>query len=99
MGSPGTVGYSKTSDLDIWLVHSPELAEIELAELTTKTKKIEVHAASIGLEVHFFVFDAVRFRAGETLSLSDESSGSSQHFLLLDEFDRSGLLLAGRPPL
>ena len=43
--------------------------------------------------------DALRFRDGETLSLSDESGGSSQHFLLLDEFYRSGLLLAGLPPL
>ena len=61
MGSPGTVGYSKTSDLDIWLVHSPELTAVELAELTTKTRNIEVHAASIGLEVHFFVFRCIAF--------------------------------------
>lgn len=99
MGSPGTVGYSKTSDLDIWLVHDPGLAESEVAELKAKTLKIEAYAAGIDLEMHFFVFDAVRFREGETLSLSDESSGSSQHYLLLDEFYRSGLLLAGLKPL
>jgi len=99
MGSPGTVGYSKTSDLDIWLVHDPGLDETQIAELNAKARKIETYATSLGLEMHFFVFDAVRFRSGETLSLSDESSGSSQHFLLLDEFYRSGVLLAGLKPM
>ncbi len=99
MGSPGTVGYSKTSDLDIWLVHDPGLDEAQIAALDAKARKVEAYAASLGLEMHFFVFDAVRFRSGETLSLSEESSGSSQHFLLLDEFYRSGVLLAGLKPL
>ena len=49
--------------------------------------------------MHFFVFDAGRFRQGQTLSLSDESSGSSQHYLLLDKFYYSGLLVAGLKPL
>ena len=99
MGSPGTVGYSKSSDLDIWLVHEPELDEAQVVALHKKAQKIEAYAASISLEMHFFVFDAERFRSGETLSLSDESSGSSQYHLLLDEFYRSGLLLAGLKPL
>ncbi|MDP6184693.1 MAG: class I adenylate cyclase, partial [Gammaproteobacteria bacterium] len=99
MGSPGTVGYSKTSDLDIWLVHDPALEDTDISTLKAKARKIETHASNIGLEMHFFVFDAVRFRSGETLSLSGESSGSSQHYLLLDEFYRSGLVLAGLKPL
>ena len=99
MGSPGTVGYSKSSDLDVWLVHDSRLNEKQLGELATKAEKIEVLAARIGLEMHFFVFDAARFRSGESITLSAESSGSSQHYLLLDEFYRSGLLLAGMKPL
>lgn len=99
MGSPGTIAYSHSSDLDMWLIHAPDVDEEALDELHRKARLIENHAESQGLEVHFFIFDAERFRAGETLSLSDESSGSSQRYLLLDEFYRSGLLVAGRPPL
>ncbi len=99
MGSPGTVGYSKSSDFDIWLVHDPKLGGSPLEALQDKAKRIEALAASLGLEMHFFVFDAQGFRSGETLTLSDESSGSSQHYLLLDEFYRSGLLLAGLKPM
>jgi adenylate cyclase, class 1 len=99
MGSPGTIAYSRTSDLDMWLCHAPELEPGAIEELTEKSRKIEKFAENIGLEVHFFVFDPESLRRGETLSLSDESSGSSQHYLLLDEFYRSSLLVAGLKPL
>ena len=99
MGSPGTIAYTRHSDLDMWLCHDPDLAAVAVAQLAEKARRIERFADDIGLEVHFFVFDADRFRRGETLSLSDESSGSSQHSLLLDEFYRSSVLVAGLPPL
>ncbi len=99
MGSPGTIAYSRESDLDLWLLHDPGLSAEAVEELAEKARRIEIFAGEVGLEVHFFVFDAERFRHGETLSLSAESSGSSQHYLLLDEFYRSGLLIAGLPPL
>ena len=99
MGSPGTVAFSRSSDLDVWLVHDPDLDEGECASLAQKAEKVERFAATLDLEMHFFVFDAASFRAGSTLNLSEESSGSSQHHLLLDEFYRSGLLLAGLKPL
>jgi adenylate cyclase class 1 len=99
MGSPGTIAYSRSSDVDMWLVHDPAIDDEALAQLHAKAHLIEAFAATLDLEVHFFVFDAERFRSGEDLSLSDESSGSSQHYLLLDEFYRSSLLVAGLPPL
>lgn len=99
MGSPGTIAYSKTSDLDVWLCHDPELNDAEIARLNAKARLIEAFSHDLGLETHFFVFDAERFKRGENLSLSAESSGSSQHALLLDEFYRSGLLIAGLKPL
>ncbi|MCB1745884.1 MAG: class I adenylate cyclase [Gammaproteobacteria bacterium] len=99
MGSPGSIAFSRDSDLDMWLVHDPELATEGVAELAEKARRIEAFAAELGLEVHFFVLDAERFRRGQTLSLSAESSGSSQHYVLLDEFYRSAVLLAGLPPL
>jgi adenylate cyclase class 1 len=99
MGSPGTIAYSSTSDLDMWLVHAPEIGGPALEQLNEKARRIETFSASLGLEVHFFILDAERFRDGETLTLSDESSGTSQLSLLLDEFYRSSLLVAGLPPL
>lgn len=99
MGSPGTIAYTRHSDLDVWLVHDPELAPEDVEKLREKARRIEDYSQGTGLEMHFFVFDAESFKRGQTLSLSDESSGSSQHYLLLDEFYRSGLLLAGLRPL
>ena len=99
MGSPGTIAYSKNSDLDMWLCYDPAVPIEELALLELKAQKIERYAEKLDLEVHFFVLSAESFRSGETLSLSDESSGSSQHALLLDEFYRSALHLAGLRPL
>ncbi|MBT8445650.1 MAG: class I adenylate cyclase [Gammaproteobacteria bacterium] len=99
MGSPGTIAHASDSDFDIWLCHGPDLSMEQLMKIQDKARGIEAWAASLGLEAHFFVFDAERFRDGETLSLSAESSGSSQHLLLLDEFYRSGLVLAGLHPL
>lgn len=99
MGSPGTVAHNRHSDLDIWLVHDSQLAEESVQRLREKARRVEEYAAQTGLDLHFFVFDAERFKRGETLSLSAESSGSTQHCLLLDEFYRSGLLLAGLKPL
>lgn len=99
MGSPGTIAYTRDSDLDLWLVHAPELDAAGVGLLQDKAQRIETYAAQLGLELHFFVFDADSFRCGNSLSLSAESSGSTQHFLLLDEFYRSSLLLAGLKPL
>ena len=49
--------------------------------------------------MHFFVLNPNTFKQGQHDSLSSDSSGSTQHYLLLDEFYRSSLLLTGRYPL
>ncbi len=99
MGSTGTVGYSDRSDLDIWLCHRPALTEPALTRLQDKAKRVTDWADSLGLQVHFFITTAEDVREGRHESLSAESSGSAQHHLLLDEFYRTALLLAGRHPL
>ena len=99
MGSAGTVAYSERSDFDIWLCHRPGLTEDQIDELNQKSKAIEKWAEDVELDVHFFVFDADEFKRGEHLPLSSESSGSTQHSLLLDEFYRTSLLIAGRYPV
>ena len=99
MGSAGTIAYSKKSDFDIWLCHDPAMHVSNVANLAAKSEAIEQWGASLGLEIHFFLINAERFRAGENLDLSAESSGNALHYLLLEEFYRTGLWLAGRVPM
>ncbi|NHN38607.1 class I adenylate cyclase [Pseudomaricurvus alcaniphilus] len=99
MGSVGTIGQSRGSDLDIWVCHSPGLAPVALAELQKKCARISDWCLQRNLEVCFFPMDCDQFRSGASVPLSAESSGSAQHGLLLDEFYRSAIHLGGRYPL
>jgi adenylate cyclase class 1 len=99
MGSIGTVAYSDKSDIDIWLCHKPGIAPHLLEELAQKAQEVEKLAGQLDLEVHVFVMDAHSFKHGQHDDLSSESSGTAQHHLLLEEFYRTGLLLAGRYPV
>jgi adenylate cyclase class 1 len=99
MGSTGTIGQSSSSDFDLWLCHEPSLDQIQRQHLQQKIALIEKSAAELNLELHIFLIDPVRFRQGQKSKLSRESAGSTQHSLLLEEFYRSAVLLAGRYPL
>ena len=99
MGSTGTIAHAEGSDFDFWLCHDPQLGSAQLTLLQAKAHAVESWAMEMGLEVHFFLVNAEEFRDGKLLELSSESSGSSQHYLLLDEFYRSSVLLAGMFPL
>ncbi len=98
MGSPGTVAYSEDSDFDIWLCHEPTLDEEQIELLQRKADGVEKWAESLGLEVHFFLINPETF-GQEQKVVSSESSGTAQHDLLLEEFYRTGVLVAGRFPL
>ena len=98
MGSIGTIGQSRTSDLDFWVCYDPALTEEDVVQLSKRCERITEWAALIGLETCFFPMNGEAFSRGETLSLSAESSGGAQHALLLDEFYRSAVYLAGRYP-
>jgi len=99
MGSSGTIAHSEKSDFDIWLCHSDHLNHEQLSELQSKAHAIEQWAEQMDLEIHFFLMNARAFSNGEGVELSSESSGSAQHHLLLDEFYRTGLIIAGRTPI
>jgi len=99
MGSVGSIAYVKGSDMDLWLCHAPYLSAKESALLQEKASNIENWAATLGLEVHFFLMNAEQFKQGEATPLSSESSGSTQHHLLLEEFYRTALYVAGRYPV
>lgn len=99
MGSVGSMAYSKESDIDIWVCHEPNLSGSELKELQQKNLLIEKWAASLKLEVHFFLVNCEQFRQGVNTPISKESSGETQHYLLLEEFYRTSIYIAGRMPL
>ncbi len=99
MGSCGTIAHSRSSDMDFWVCYQPGMNQMMLDELSQKLRGIEKWAASIGLEVYFFPMDLEEFKSGQRKSVSGEDCGSAQHYLLLDEFYRTSLLIAGRMPL
>jgi len=98
MGSVGSIAFSKTSDMDIWLCHQSSLQPPKLNELQKKALAVESWAASLGLEVHFFLMDSTQFMLGQDTPLSKESSGKTQHYLLLEEFYRTAVYIAGKSP-
>ncbi|MDH0646542.1 class I adenylate cyclase [Pseudomonas sp. GD03858] len=100
MGSLGTLAQAEQSDMDLWVCHAPELDEQALAELRRKCQLLEAWAASQGAEAHFFLIEPQGFVQGERDSqLSSDDCGTTQHYLLLDEFYRTAIWLAGRTPL
>ena len=100
MGSPGSLGHSVASDLDVWVCHRSDLAQERLAILQEKANRLSRWAAEYGLELNLFVFSAEDFRHGrQQAEVTGENCGSAQHYLLLDEFYRTAIHLGGRYPL
>ncbi|MEQ9545761.1 MAG: class I adenylate cyclase [Marinobacter sp.] len=100
MGSPGTLGHSVASDLDVWLCHGSDLSARDVQCLERKADKLAAWAATLGVELHVFVFCAEDWRAGrQRAEVTGENCGSAQHYLLLDEFYRTSIHLGGCYPL
>ncbi len=101
MGSLGTVAQAEQSDMDLWVCHAPSLDSQALHELRKKCDLLEAWAATQGAEAHFFLVDPARFTAGdrEDAQLTSDDCGTTQHYLLLDEFYRTAIWLGGRTPL
>ena len=100
MGSSGSIAFNRYSDFDVWLLHDDSLSPENIDLIQQKAHIIEQWAdENLRLEVHFFIFSAEEFKHGKQQGLSTESSGSAQHYLLLDEFYRSSLLIAGKTPI
>lgn len=100
MGSLGTLAQAEQSDMDIWVCHAADADEAALAELRRKCQLLEAWAASQGAEAHLFLIEPGQFMRGERDSrLSSDNCGTTQHYLLLDEFYRTAIWLAGRTPL
>ncbi|MFM7785400.1 MAG: class I adenylate cyclase, partial [Gammaproteobacteria bacterium] len=98
MGSSGTLGQSRASDLDVWICYPESLAAASLALLQRKASMLGAWARELGIEAHLFLMNGEKFRRGEREALTGEDCGSAQHYLLLDEFYRSSILIAGKEP-
>lgn len=96
MGSTSSIGQSTSSDLDIWVCISPEMDCDERELLTNKCLLITDWAQSQGVEANFFLMDEERFRSNHSEEMTGDNCGSSQHLLLLDEFYRSAVRIAGQ---
>ncbi|TOB63474.1 adenylate cyclase [Vibrio parahaemolyticus] len=96
MGSTSSIGQSTSSDLDIWVCISPEMDCDERELLTNKCLLITDWAQSQGVEANFFLMDEERFRSNYSEEMTGDNCGSSQHLLLLDEFYRSAVRIAGQ---
>lgn len=100
MGSLGSITQNRFSDIDLWLCYSQDIDEAAQQCLDQKLALIKQWALQQGVVVHFYLMNPQEFRAREYGSeITPEHSGSAQHYLLLDEFYRSAIRLAGKPIL
>lgn len=100
MGSSGTIAHTESSDIDIWVCCTPAITAADACQLQEKCQQLTHWAvANIHLEINFFIMDAKKFSQGQQATMSGDASGSAQRFLLLDEFYRSAIWLAGKIPL
>ncbi|MDV5172236.1 class I adenylate cyclase [Photobacterium rosenbergii] len=96
MGSTASLGQSLTSDLDIWVCIRTDMPAENRQALEAKCAVISEWALAQGVEANFFLIDENRFRDNFSEQMTGENCGSSQHLLLLDEFYRSAVNLAGQ---
>ncbi|WP_082428191.1 class I adenylate cyclase [Pseudomonas sp. NBRC 111119] len=100
IGSLGSLAQAEQSDMDFWVCHAADLQPQALQALRCKCQLLEAWAASLGAEAHCFLIDTQAFAQGQrTGQLGSDDCGTTQHYLLLDEFYRTAIWLAGRIPV
>ena len=99
MGSVSSIAFAQHSDIDIWLCHDHHLLPSEIDDLQSKATAIEQWAESLDLEVHFYLVDSQSPLKGAPSSLPSDNSAPAQHYLLLEEFYRTALYVAGQTPV
>ncbi len=100
MGSVSSIAFARDSDIDIWLCHEHNLLATEIDGLQNKATAIEIWAESLDVEVHFYLIDSQDYNhKGTTTDQSSDPNAPAQHYLLLEEFYRTALYIAGRTPV
>jgi adenylate cyclase class 1 len=98
MGSFGSIAQNSQSDIDLWVCFRPDLDTESLRQLDNKCKKISEWAKRNELDITFFLMNDQTFHQEKKLAFNHEGSGSTQHYLLLDEFYRTLIHWAGQLP-
>ncbi len=96
MGSTSSIGQCRGSDLDIWVCYSHHMAPERVERLQQKCLLISKWAEQRRVELNLFLIPDNKFRTDNQQWVEGESCGSAQHLLLLDEFYRSHLRIAGK---
>ncbi|MEG9476129.1 class I adenylate cyclase [Mannheimia indoligenes] len=97
MGSTGSITQTSLSDLDLWLCYSNTLTIEQYKLMELKITKLQEWAKTFDVDINIFLMNPEQFKTQTYSSgVTDEHSGSAQHFFLLDEFYRSAILLAGK---
>ncbi|MFQ1022171.1 class I adenylate cyclase [Avibacterium paragallinarum] len=100
MGSIASISQTSASDLDIWVCHHQQISPTDRDMLRQKLLALQEWAISLGVEISLYLIDQQRFRCIRYADpLTAENCGSAQYMLLLDEFYRSAIRLAGKPLL
>ncbi len=101
IGSLGSVAQDPHSDLDYWVC--ADLAGVGREKTTLLQRKLEAISLwadqKFSLEAHFFLMDVEDVRRNNFGFSDEESSGSAQALMLKEEFYRTAVLAAGKPPL
>lgn len=101
IGSVGSVGQTKESDYDIWVV--VDAAAIGQERLVLLERKLALIRRWITsrylLDLHFFLMDIADIRVNNFGRISHEGAGSALKHLLKEEFYRTMTLIEGRIPL
>ncbi|WP_354623130.1 class I adenylate cyclase [Psychromonas sp. MME2] len=96
MGSTSSVGQSSESDFDIWICYPHQLEPERIKLLNEKAWNITHWANNFNVELNFFLIPDNKFRVDNDANMTYDACGSSQHMLLLDEFYRTALHIAGK---
>jgi len=99
MGSMGTLGQSISSDLDLWICLPDPLSPTSLGKLKQKAGLIKQWMAQIGIELNYYCVYEDDFSRNKKKAIDIDSCGNTQNYLLLDEFYRTSVWIAGRWPL
>lgn len=96
MGSSGTLAQSGSSDIDLWVCLSTLLDIKQKNKLDEKTLLITEWYADLGIELNIYCVNKNDFRKKTTAKMAKDHCGSTLRYLLLDEFYRSAIWLAGQ---
>ncbi len=101
IGSIGSMAQSNDSDIDYWIcIQENKMNKTRLKLLKEKLARLETWALQqFKIQVTFFLVDLARARNNNFGDSTFESSGSAQTRLLKEEFYRTMIYVAGKPPL